>query len=219
VYTVSLSDPLEFVHLTVRDFLWRQARVKISLPRCQNELALRCLQVLNSCLTDHTPGVGWLNDENSEGIPTIPNDDIPEFLRYSSEFWIHHLTRTDALSQPVLLELEGFLSSKLLLWTEFQTSTGRFQTCLPVGNVLLAVSVCETIDSMLPVEFSKSSEDHVTVRSVVNLINRPDVSSNLMALSARLHFMNRLEEALSAIEQAVELRRSLASERPATFAR
>ena len=218
VYTVSLSDPLEFVHLTVQDFLWSQAMVKISLPRCQDELALRCLQVLNSGLTDHMPGVGWLNDENSKGIPTIPNDNIPEFLRYSSEFWIHHLTSRDALSQPVLLELKGFLSSKLLLWTEFQTSTSQFQTCLPVSNFLSAVSVCEIIDPMLPIEFSsKTLGDHVTVQSVVNLINQPDVSLNLMVLSTRLQFVNRLEEALSAIEQAVKLCHSLASERPAAF--
>ena len=154
VYAISLSDPLEFVHLSVRDFLWKQTRVEISIPRCQNELALRCLQVLNSGLTDDMPGVGWLNDENSEGIPTIPNDDIPEFLRYSSEFWIHHLTNSDAVSQPVLLELEAFLSGKLLLWTEFQTSTSRFQSCLPVRKYLLAVSAWEIIGSMPPVEFS-----------------------------------------------------------------
>jgi len=97
------------------------------------------------------PGVGWLDDENSEGIPTISNDSV--LLCYSSEFWIHHLTSGDTLSQPVLLELQSFLSSKLLLWTEFQTSTSRFQTCLPVRNFLLEVSGCEIIDTMLPVEF------------------------------------------------------------------
>jgi hypothetical protein len=185
VYTVSLSDPLEFVHLTVRDFLLGQTRVEISLPKCQNELALRCLQVLNSGLTDHMPGVGWLNNEPPEGIPTIPNDGIPEILRYSSEFWIHHLTSGGAVSQPVLLELKAFLSSKLLLWTEFQTSTSQFQTCLPVDKFLLAVSVCEIIDSMLPVQFSsKNSGDQVTVQSVVNLINPPEFSSKLIMLSA-----------------------------------
>jgi len=57
-YTFSTSDPLGFVHLTVRDFLMRQTRVEIPLPKCQDELALRCLQVLNSGLTDHMPGVG-----------------------------------------------------------------------------------------------------------------------------------------------------------------
>jgi len=145
IYTFSLFDPLEFVHLTVRDFLWGQTRVKISLPRCQNELALHCLQVLNSGLTDHMPGVGWLNDGNSKGVPTIPNDSVPEVLCYSSEFWIHHLTSEDTLSQPVLLELQSFLSSKLLLWMEFQTGTSQFQTCLPVRNFLLEVSVCESL--------------------------------------------------------------------------
>jgi len=160
IYTFSLFDPLEFVHLTVRDFLWKQPRVKISLLRCQNELALHCLQALNSGLTDHMPGVGWLNDEDLEGVPIIPKDSVSEVLRYSSEFWIHHLTSGDTLSQPVLLELQSFLSTKLLLWTEFQTSTSRFQTWLPVRNFLkkvrnflLRVSVCEIIDTMLPAEF------------------------------------------------------------------
>jgi len=145
VCTLSLSDPIKFVHSTVRDFLLGQTKAKISLPRCHNELALRCLQVLNSGLTDHMPGVGWLNDENSKDIPTILDDNIPEFLHYSSGFWIHHLISGGALSQSVLRELEDFLSSKLLLWTEFQTSTSQFQTCLPVRKFLLTVSVCKII--------------------------------------------------------------------------
>jgi hypothetical protein len=42
-------------------------------------------------------------------------------------------------------------------------------------------------------------------------------TSTIFELSTRLHYMDRLEEALIAMQEAVELDRKLAADRPAAF--
>ncbi|KDQ11389.1 hypothetical protein BOTBODRAFT_459700 [Botryobasidium botryosum FD-172 SS1] len=196
------SQHVQILHLSLRDFL--TARASDSAPFYIREkdhgrrLGLLCLTLLNENLKPDTPGAEYL-ESGSPGIPAVSKDQISEELRYACEFWTAHVLEFEAPAPPELLELlRTFLSARLVLWLE---------VCASVSTLKGFQRVKIWIQSVFPENIGLLNEDFNTRLSIA-----------LISISERLAYMDRREEALLAIQEAVELLRLFEGE-PTSFKR
>jgi len=152
---------------------------------------------LNDDLTQDTPGVGYLTGD-SEGIPEITEGSITEEFGYACRFWMDHVVEVEApVSSEFLGSLRRFVSGRLILWEEITTLKYKFQKLEEVRK---------WIKRTLP-------QDDELINDTLN----PSIGEALVSVSKRLSYMDRRGEALAAIQEAVDLHRRLAADRPAAF--
>ncbi|KDQ08126.1 hypothetical protein BOTBODRAFT_38228 [Botryobasidium botryosum FD-172 SS1] len=195
------NQPVRILHLSLRDFL--TARAPSSAPFYINEkdhsrrLGLVCLAALNEGLKEDSPGIGYL-DSDSPGVPAVSKSQVPEELWYACEFWVAHVVEFDVPVPADLIELlRKFLSVRLIPWLEICASMDTFR-----GFRQIRVWIERTFP-----------EDMDLLNDSLN----SSLSNALVNISKRLGYMDRREEALLAIQEAVELHRQLAQDHPAAF--
>ncbi|KDQ08608.1 hypothetical protein BOTBODRAFT_37761 [Botryobasidium botryosum FD-172 SS1] len=190
------SQRVQILHLSLRDFL--TARASDSAPFYVHEkdhnqrLGLFCLAFLNENLKPDTPGVGYL-ESDLPGIPTISKNQVSEELWYACEFWTAHVAEFEAPAPIELVErLQTFLSVRLISWLEVSTSVDTFKGFQHVRTWM---------QSIFP-EYTNLMNNKFNSR----------LASTLSDISDRMSYMDRREEALLAIQEAVELRRLIEGE-------
>ncbi|KDQ10764.1 hypothetical protein BOTBODRAFT_473217 [Botryobasidium botryosum FD-172 SS1] len=195
------NQPVRILHLSLRDFL--TARTPSSAPFyiCEKDhsqrLGLLTLAFLNENLEHDTPGVGYL-DLDSLGIPAVSKNQISEELWYACEFWTAHVLETEAPAPPELVELlQYFLSARLISWVEVCTSVDIFRGFQRVRTWI-------------------QSAFHGDISLMDNELNSR-LGIALANISERLSYMDRREEALLAIQEAVVLYRQLVRGHPDGF--
>ncbi|KDQ13880.1 hypothetical protein BOTBODRAFT_362797 [Botryobasidium botryosum FD-172 SS1] len=195
------DQPVRVLHLSLRDFLTTRAPSSAPFRICEKDhsqrLGLLSLAFLNEGLKRGTPGVGYLQSA-SLGIPTVSKSQISEELWYACEFWIAHVLEYEAPAPTALAELlRKFLSAQLISWMEICTSVDTFKGFQQV-RAWIQSTFPEDIDLV---------DDEFNGR----------LGSALFNLSDRLSYMDRREEALLAIQEAVMICRQLTEDRPAIF--
>ncbi|KDQ11780.1 hypothetical protein BOTBODRAFT_446253 [Botryobasidium botryosum FD-172 SS1] len=195
------SQPVQILHLSLRDFLTARASNNAPFYIRENDhsrrLGLFCLAFINENLKPDTPGVGYLKSD-LPGIPTITKNQVSEELWYACEFWAAHVLEFKAPVPTELVELlRKFLSAQLIPWMEVCTSVDSFKGSQHVRTWIQSVFT-EDIGFM---------SDKLNSRLARALVN----------ISDRLSYMDRREEALSAIQEAVELCRRPIEGEPTSF--
>ncbi|KDQ16476.1 hypothetical protein BOTBODRAFT_250111 [Botryobasidium botryosum FD-172 SS1] len=195
------NQPVRILHLSLRDFLTARALDSTPFHICEKDhsrrLGLLCLAFLNENLKHDTPGVGYL-ESDSPGIPTTSKSQVSEALWYACEFWTAHILEYNTPAPTELNEpLRSFLSARLILWMEVCTSIDTFKGFQQIKL---------WIESLFPEDISLMSDE---------LDSR--LAGALDDISERLSYMDRREEALLAIQEAVELRRRPMEGKSTTF--
>lgn len=138
------NDPIQLLHLSLRDFLTDPSRCDpqfyIDEDECNHKLALMCLTIQNRRLNEDTPGVGYLTPEQTraQGIPKILKGFVPEEVSYACRFWIDHIVDVKS-SNPsdIVAQLRTFLSTKAVFWIEVATAIDGFQRLSPIRDWIL----------------------------------------------------------------------------------
>ena len=215
--------PIEILHVSFRDFVTSRAQFSpihqhlyVSEQMHSQRLAILCLRVLNEDLTSHTPGTGYLTQltQDTKGIPSVDKLNISEVLWYACRFWTEHIIEIEGPDSEILLEsLRKFLEGKLSLWLELLSTRYPFQTLSEVRKWLQVGAykyLRERVLIYLKITFP-------TEGALIMTICDDEYARTLFNLSGRFKYMNRLEHALVAGQEAVDLYRQLAAERPAAF--
>ncbi|KAG9082824.1 POC1 centriolar protein A, partial [Ceratobasidium sp. UAMH 11750] len=198
------SEPVRPLHQSLRDFLVRAQTLHSPRPgqseivekEQSQELASLCLQVLNRDLNQSIPGTGYLDEDEDEvpGVPVIVEGAISEALWYACQFWQDHVLDIESLAEIGEL-LWKFMDEKMVLWMEVAAAHGR---CRGLGEVWKFLEDKNDETGLMP----KCHEKYVGA---------------CQSLSIRLKYEDRREEAHGMAEEAVQLCRQLAADRPVAF--
>ncbi|KAF7981525.1 hypothetical protein HWV62_33101 [Athelia sp. TMB] len=203
---VGLDDPhapIRMLHLSFREFITGRAaneestrKFFISEKVHSSRLAHLCIMVMNSELAiGNLSGTGYLKKqwilEYTPGIPIVSG--ASEQLMYGCEHWIEHVLDVEN-TETILPSLLRFVSVHLTVWMEIVASRGVFRGSLAIRRWLQEHSP----------EWQHVYDDQIA-------------GSALFALSDRLSYAVRFEEALLAIQEAVYLYRALSEKDPSSF--
>ncbi|KAB5591454.1 hypothetical protein CTheo_5099 [Ceratobasidium theobromae] len=159
-------------------------------------LTYLCLHCMNSRLNRGINGLGFLSNlgDTNEGIPKIAAEQVPMELWYSCRFWIKHLLDVpQPLPVPLLEQLKDFLERRLVLWMELVSAYGQYEGASDIF---------------------KWTKTHSNELSIDICFETLEISHNLRRLYDRLGYMDRLEEALVAARDRVEILQGLCAEPP-----
>jgi hypothetical protein len=136
------SQPIQLLHLSLRDFLTCRAqttpaheRFYVDEKEHSGRLAFLCLQVMHEKLKPDIPGTGYLTEQipETEGVPEIKESSVSETLWYACRFWTEHIIEVEEpLSERFLDAIRTFLSEQLLIWMEVLHSKFEFQSLVKV---------------------------------------------------------------------------------------
>ncbi len=127
------NQPIQVLHQSLYDLLTIRAHSNekwstfaIDEKLHSQQLALCCIKVINSELSENTPGTGYLKG-NERSIPKLSYDAISEHLWYACRFWMSHLQEITNPTPDLIESLQTFLSQRFILWLEATVSRGQFQ--------------------------------------------------------------------------------------------
>ena len=218
------TQPVRILHLSFREFLTVRARifpdrVKFYLDEVEHSqrLAFLCLAILNQDLKPGMAGTGYMDAAASElrKIPVIGDGHISEELWYACQFWIDHIVDVEVPATDLVNMLQKFLTTQVVLWMEIMTSKGRFRKLLEVRKWLQVCKMqAHSIDDLtsFPSLQRAFPEDH----DLINAACSDDLARIFNEFCICLSF-GRRDEALMAVEEAVELRRQHAADSPNTY--
>ncbi|KAF7971103.1 hypothetical protein HWV62_22104 [Athelia sp. TMB] len=197
------DQPIRILHLSFREFITDRAangdgtrQFYISEAAHSSRLAVTCLKFLNSELrnTAGISGIGYLSmpSENFPGIPEISG--ISERTLYCCEHWIDHLVDVEDPNK-ISEDVSIFISEHLTSWLEIVASKSTFR-----GLLVLRRWLQNNAPTLQP------------------LFNNRSQALILRSLADRLSHAHRLEEALLATQELVDLRRALVAAQPADAA-
>ncbi|KAG8769610.1 hypothetical protein FRC12_004842 [Ceratobasidium sp. 428] len=203
------TQPVRVLHQSLRDFLavgtpCSSSSIdlfKIVEKEHSRELAILCLELLNRDLNDTTPGTGYIaKDEDEEpGIPALREDAIPEALRYACMFLQDHLYDLES-PKSINEAMRGFMMKNVVRWIELLPVCGRYR-----GMNIVQQS-------------ARTNQQEIGGNDSGQILWQSEMYAEILwSLSNRLYYEDRREEALLSIEEAVQLYRELATERPAIF--
>ncbi|KAF7970973.1 hypothetical protein HWV62_22511 [Athelia sp. TMB] len=129
---------------------------------------------------------------DESGIPELTG--VSEQLLYGCEHWGDHVCDIESPTLSVAEILREFLPNYNTTWIEIVASTSTFAGSLSVWRWL-----------------------HAHATKLTELYDNASQARALFSLSDRLEYVGRLEEALTAIDDSVQLRRALAARQPAIF--
>ncbi|KAG9120660.1 POC1 centriolar protein A [Ceratobasidium sp. 392] len=187
------SQPIQIMHQSLREYLTSRAassadteRYFLSEKRWSRELTLPCLNVLNQQLDRTTPGTGYIWGTPGFDIPRFARNRISEELLYASQFWIDHLVEGEGpVSATLAMALREFMSLNLVQWMEVVCVYGKYQ------GLKKAVTWIMT---------------HLPDRAgIVKHLLNPQTAKSLRTLSQHLIHTDRPDEALHALQDAVDL--------------
>ncbi|KAG8779092.1 POC1 centriolar protein A [Ceratobasidium sp. 428] len=189
----SPSQPIQIMHQSLREYLTSRAasssdtqRYFLSEKHWSQALALPCLNILNQQLEEATPGTGYILGTQSYEIPKFARNRISEELLYASQFWTEHLVDSEApVSAALSMALRTFLVGNLVQWMEIVCVYGKYQGLKKTINWIM---------TNLP--------DRGGI--VKHLLN-PQIAKSLRILSQHLIHMDRPDEAVHALQDAVDL--------------
>ncbi|KAG8795975.1 POC1 centriolar protein A [Ceratobasidium sp. 428] len=245
------SQPVRVLHQSLRDFLVAQdvrascdaTEYRIVEREQSQRLALLCLELINRSLNATTPGTGYLtgDEDNTPGVPKLPEDSIPEALRYACLFWQSHID-DEASIWSTKEALEKFLDQKLTLWMELTAVCGQYGGLSVVQKWIHLLHNNRTIvrPSYEPsyAETSLNIRDHLkyedrreetleasseALRTYRLLAAKgsetftQEICRSLGYVALALAELGRREEALAANEESLQLYRELAKDQPAAF--
>lgn len=155
-------QPVRIPHLSFRDFVTIRAELSSASKRFylnkkehNARLAYICLLILNKNLKRTIPGTGYLSEEESAvpRIPRIADDLIPEEVWYACRFWLDHIIDVECPIPPELIvALQDFVSTRIVLWTEIVAAKGKFRNLQGVRKwlqVLIVFDCCSLVYSKL----------------------------------------------------------------------
>lgn len=140
----SSDQPLQLVHLSVREYLSDRAHKSsvlpdvsledqqkwaINEPRQHQNLALCCLRTLNKELRRFRSATNFVlkTPLRSSDVEPTEEADISEALRYACDFWIHHLVAAPSLASELEDAIEKFLREDFLVWMCLCATSRAFQ--------------------------------------------------------------------------------------------
>ncbi|KZP14714.1 TPR-like protein [Athelia psychrophila] len=118
---------------------------------------------------------------------------VSEQLLYCCEYWSDHVSDVDEPDAAIAKAVQGFLLRHNIMWIEIVSSMSVFRGSLAVWRWL----------QVRAPEFKDQSDE--------------SQASILLSLSRRFKYAGRLEEALLASQDTVDLGRALVAEQPAAF--
>lgn len=220
------GQPIRVLHHSFRDFLTIRAqssslheRFWVNEKEHSQHMALLCLQVLNEDLNSDISGTGYLSDLTPQafGIPPIDGSNITEVLWYACRFWADHIIQMDGpVSDTFLSLLRQFLLEKLVVWMEALNSIYPFKPLHEVREWLRVSVMCRHYLTY-PLSMMYTQRICPSEPTLIIAISSNKYSSILCDLSTRLSYMDRQEDALGAILEAVDISRQLAADDPITF--
>ncbi|KZP19810.1 TPR-like protein [Athelia psychrophila] len=205
-------EPIRMLHVSFREFITNRAnnaphtrKFYISEKAHSQRLAGLCIQtIVREFSATNITGTGYLDrDDDRPGIPEVTG--VSEQLLYSCESWSDHISDVTEPNTALVEQMKAFLSHhRHTVWMEIVSSKSRF------------------LGSLSALRWSEVSFYGFLSLRHSDLIDRPaafnaDLAMSLNNLSNRLSGLGRKEEALKAIQEAVDLHRILAAERPAAF--
>ncbi|QRV88514.1 hypothetical protein RhiJN_16532 [Ceratobasidium sp. AG-Ba] len=179
-----LKTPVRPLHQSLRDFLNSRTtneKFRVNSKERGQQLAILCIQILNSELSDSIPGTGFLSHKKGQktildGI-TEHRADISEALWYACQFWPDHVL--DVYQPDVIGEgLLRFLDTKIVLWMEVISILGEYR-----GLKEVRVWIEDKLPHMAPLRFTKAYRNACSV------------------LAERLIDEGRLEEAFQVMDE------------------
>ena len=126
------TQPVQALHVSFRDFLTLRAKDTEGAERYfiderlhHQNVACRCLRVLDSVLSTEIPGLGYLKESivpySKPGLPELPNSEIIEAGWYAIDFWMGHVVEIKESVEPTLVEaLQSFLKLRFISWMEIR---------------------------------------------------------------------------------------------------
>ncbi|KZP07514.1 TPR-like protein [Athelia psychrophila] len=189
------DEPIRVLHLSFHEFITNHtstsSKFHIAVKEHSGRLAELCLQTMVREITDaKIRGTGYLlkDDDEEPGIPKVFG--VSEQLLYCCEYWSDHVSDVDEPDTAIVEVVQRLLLHHNTIWIEIVSSAGVFRGSLAVWRWL----------QVRTPEFEEQvHESH---------------ASTLLLLSVRLKYAGRLDEALVASQEAVDLYRMLAAERP-----
>ncbi|KAF7968783.1 hypothetical protein HWV62_29336 [Athelia sp. TMB] len=201
------NEPIHTLHLSFREFITGRAAGRaetqkffLSAKEHSQTLGKLCIQMMVRELTDAPiAGTGYLA-RNQSGRPGIPElTGVSEQLLYGCEHWGDHVCDIESPTLSFTEILRKFLPNFNTTWIEIVASTSTFAGSLSVWRWL-----------HVGVYLAHATE-------LTELYDDVSQAQALFSLSYRLEYVGRLEEALSAIDDSVQLRRALAAQQPTIF--
>ncbi|KAF7966269.1 hypothetical protein HWV62_39399, partial [Athelia sp. TMB] len=198
----SENEPIHTLHLSFREFVTGRAADRaetqkffLSEREHNRILGELCIQTMVRELTDAPiAGTGYLarHENDRSGIPELTG--VSEQLLYGCEHWGSHVCDIESPTLAVTRIIREFLPNYNTAWIEIVASKSTFAGSLSVWRWL-----------------------HVHATELTELYDNVSQARVLFSLSSRLAYVGRLEEALTAIDDSVQLRRALAARQPAIF--
>ncbi|KZP14717.1 hypothetical protein FIBSPDRAFT_935616 [Athelia psychrophila] len=189
------SEPVRVLHLSFQEFITNHpatsSKFHIAEKGHSGRLAGLCLQTMvREIAADTIRGTGYLlkDDDDEPGVPNVFG--VSEQLLYCCEHWRDHVSDADEPDTAIAEVVGTFLRQHNTTWIEIVSSMSVFRGSLGVWHWL----------EVRAPEFKEQGDE--------------SQASILLSLSNRLGYAGRLEEALVAIQEAVNLCRALAAERP-----
>ncbi|KAF7979005.1 hypothetical protein HWV62_43965 [Athelia sp. TMB] len=194
--------PIHTLHLSFREFITDRAskspythKFYVSETLHSQRLAELCLQTMVRELGSTTiPGAGYLTGDNvdnlDEGIPKLSG--ISEHLLYACEYWGDHISDVETPNSSISEIVPQFLPHHNIIWIEIVASNSTFRGSLCVWHWLNGHGII-----------------------FKDLYDVDSQARALFGLSSRLAYIGQLSEAAIAMQEAVDLHRTLVAEQPA----
>ncbi len=120
------GQPIQILHQSLHDFLtgrafavesWKVFAIDEKLHN--QDIALQCINIINTELSNNTPGTGYRRGyEYERGLPKISDESISEHLSYACRFWMEHLIEVSEPQGELVYALHILLKQKIVLWLE-----------------------------------------------------------------------------------------------------
>ncbi|KZP14694.1 TPR-like protein, partial [Athelia psychrophila] len=192
------DEPVHVLHLSFHEFITdhtpTSSKFHIAEKEHSGRLAEICLQTMvREIAAGPIRGTGYLlkKHDDEPGIPKVFG--VSEQLLYCCEYWSDHVSDVDEPDVAIAKAVQGFLLRHNIMWIEIVSSMSVFRGSLAVWRWL----------QVRAPKFKDQSDE--------------SQASILLSLSRRFKYAGRLEEALLASQDTVDLGRALVAEQPAAF--
>jgi hypothetical protein len=138
---VSETEPIRILHPSFHDYLSERCRDQpwsIDLERHNEELALRCIKLLDKELRENICDM------------TLPyrsrKNTLPEAISYACKFWIEHICLVSNVTDDIVEQVYDFLVKHLLHWMEAMAILNSHDdTIRVIHNLMEWLRVCPSI--------------------------------------------------------------------------
>ncbi|KAF7969148.1 hypothetical protein HWV62_28238 [Athelia sp. TMB] len=212
-------EPIRTLHLSFREFVTVSAAKSVNTEKFflsekahSQKLAELCLRTMVREMTAApVTGAGYLaeHDDDRPGIPKLTG--LSEQLLYGCESWSDHICNIESPTIAVTEVLQEFLTHNHITSIEIVASRSTFSSSLSVWRCLNVSLLFSVINGCILVTYHRQGFG----TEFAGLYNEASQAATLYKLSNRLGYEGRLEEALTAVEDSVHLRKVIAAQQTA----